>query len=139
MSAGSRLMRHVIDIGGREAMRKVILVSFVLVAFGLWTVATSAAPAAINKAPLIIAMHDPGCHWFYEGGGPNNRHYAKSVARTGPVTLLNLDEAAMIIKGPGGTKIEKVGKKLVLTTKGTYHITMVKQAPDDNHLILKLT
>jgi hypothetical protein len=55
------------------------------------------------------------------------------------VTLLNLDEAAMIIKGPGGTKIEKVGAKLMLRTKGLYHLTMVKQAPDDNHLTLKIT
>ena len=55
------------------------------------------------------------------------------------MTLLNLDEAAMIVKGPGGTKIERVGTKLTLTAKGTYHLTMVKQAPDDNHLILKIT
>ena len=54
-------------------------------------------------------------------------------------TLLNLDEAALIIKGPGGTKIEKVGAKLTLSAKGTYHITMVEQAPDDNHLTLKIT
>jgi hypothetical protein len=55
------------------------------------------------------------------------------------VTLLNLDEAAMIIKGPGGTKIEKVGAKLTLKAKGVYHLTMVKQAPDDNHLVLRIT
>jgi hypothetical protein len=23
-----------------------------------------AAPAGASKAPLMIAMHDPGCHWF---------------------------------------------------------------------------
>jgi len=55
------------------------------------------------------------------------------------VTLLNLDEAAMMIKGTGGTKIEKVGTKLTLTAKGIYHLTMVKQASDDNHLSLKIT
>ena len=55
------------------------------------------------------------------------------------MTLLNLDQAALIIKGPGGTKTERVGVKLTLTAKGTYHITMVKQMPDDNHLILKIT
>jgi hypothetical protein len=120
-------------------MRKTILISFALVAFGLFAVGTSAAPVAAQKAPLVVAMHDPGCHWFYTGGGPNNRHYAKSVVRSGPLTLLNLDEAALIVKGPGGTKIAKVGKKLALTTKGTYRITMVDQAPDDNHLILKIT
>ena len=120
-------------------MRKFILISIAVLVFAAPAAATSAAPAAANKAPLIIAMKDPGCHWFYTGGGPNNRHYAKSVTRSGPVTLLNLDEAAMIIKGPGGTKIEKVGAKLTLTAKGTYHLTMVKQAPDDNHLILKVS
>ena len=119
-------------------MRKYILV--VVAALALASIVgsgvTSAAP---SKEPLIIAMKDPGCHWFYTGGGPNHRQYAKSVARVGPVTLLNLDEAAMIIKGPGGTKIQKVGARLTLQTKGVYHLTMVKQAPDDNHLTLKVT
>jgi hypothetical protein len=120
-------------------MRKIIVFSIAVLAVGASAVATNAAPAAANKAPLIVAMHDPGCHWFYLGGGPNNRKYAKSVTRVGPVTLLNLDEAALIINGEGGTKIQKVGAKLTLTAPGTYRITMVKQAPDDNHLILKIT
>jgi hypothetical protein len=119
-------------------MRKIILISIAVLAVTASAIATSAS-AAPSKAPLIIAMKDPGCHWFYTGGGPNNRHYSKSITRVGPVTLLNLDEAAMIIKGPGGTKIEKVGQKLTLMTKGVYHLTMVKQAPDDNHLVLKIT
>ena len=119
-------------------MRKTILITIAVLAVAASAVATSAS-AAPSKAALIIAMKDPGCHWFYTGGGPSNRHYAKSVTRVGPVTLLNLDEAAMIIKGPGGTKIEKVGHKLTLTTKCVYHRTMVKQAPDDNHLLLKIT
>ena len=120
-------------------MRKFILISIAVLVFGAQAAATSAAPSAASKAPLIVAMRDPGCHWFYVGGGPNNRKYAKSVARRGPVTLLNLDEAALIIKGPGGTKHERVGAKLTLKAKGTYRITMVKQAPDDNTLILKIT
>ena len=120
-------------------MRKFIFVSIAVLALAASAVATSAATASASKAPLIIAMKDPGCHWFYVGGGPNHRQYAKSVTRVGPVTLLNLDEAAMIIKGPGGTKIQKVGAKLTLKTKGIYHLTMVKQAPDDNHLVLTIT
>ena len=120
-------------------MRKVISISISVLAFAALAVATSPASGAASKAPLIIAMKDPGCHWFYTGGGPNNRHYVTSITRSGPVTLLNLDEAAMIIKGPSGTKIDKVGAKLTLSAKGTYHLTMVKQAPDDNHLILKIT
>jgi hypothetical protein len=54
------------------------------------------------------------------------------------VTLLNNDEAALRIKGPGGTKLERVGAKLTLRAKGTYRITMVRQAPDDNHLTLRV-
>jgi len=120
-------------------MQKLISISIAVLAFAALAVATSAASGAATKAPLIIAMRDPGCHWFYTGGGPSDRHYTKSVARSGPVTLLNLDEAALIVKGPAGTKIEQVGAKLTLKAKGIYRITMVKQAADDNHLILTVT
>ena len=118
-------------------MRKLILIPLAVLVLGVAAAGTAAGSS--SKAPLIVAMKDPGCHWFYVGGGPNHRSYAKSVTRRGPVTLLNLDEAALIVKGPSGTKIEKVGAKLTVAVKGTYHITMVKQAPDDNHLILKVT
>ena len=120
-------------------MRKFIFVPIAVLAFAVWAAATSAASATPTQAPLIVPMHDPGCHAFYLGGGPNDRKYVKSVTRQGPVTLLNLDEAALIIKGPGGTKKVAVGAKLTLRSKGTYRITMVKQAPDDNTLILKVT
>ena len=106
-------------------MRKLLV--FAIAALAL------AAPAAAGKAPLVVAMHDPGCHWFLVGG-----KYVKSVTRTGPVTLLNQDEAALVIKGPGGTRHERVGAKLTLKAHGTYRITMVKQAPDDNHLKLTI-
>jgi hypothetical protein len=92
-----------------------------------------AAPAAAGKAPLVIAMHDPGCHWFQVGG-----KYVTSVVRRGPVTLLNRDEATLRIKGPRGTRLERVGTKATLRVKGKYHITMVHQATDDNHLTLTL-
>lgn len=97
-----------------------------------------AAPAGAAPATLIIAMRDPGCHWFYTGGGSDHRKYVKTIVRTGPVTLLNLDEAALIIKGPGATKKQAVGAKLTLKAKGVYKITMVKQAADDNHLKLTI-
>ena len=107
---------------------------------GLMLAAAAAAgtTGASGGTKLIVAMHDPGCHWFYVSGGPNHRKYTKTVTRTGPVKLVNLDEAALIIKGPGGTKREKVGATLTLKTKGLYKITMVKQAPDDNHLKLTI-
>jgi hypothetical protein len=92
-----------------------------------------ASPAGAGRAPLVVAMHDPGCHWFSDGG-----KYTMSVARRGPVTLLNQDEAALKIKGPERTKIERVGAKLTLRAKGIYRITMVGQAPDDNHLTLRI-
>ena len=106
-------------------MRKLILSAVAALAL--------AAPAAAGRAPLVIAMHDPGCHWFHVNG-----KYVKSVTRTGPVTLLNLDEAALRIKGPGGTRLDRVGAKVTLRAKGTYRIVMVRQAPDDNHLVLKI-
>jgi hypothetical protein len=111
-------------------MRKLILIGIAALMF--------AAPAGAAPTTLIIAMKDPGCHWFYTGGGPNHRNYVKTLVRSGPVTLLNLDEAALIVKGPGGTKTEPVGAKLTLKTKGVYRITMVKQAADDNHLKLTI-
>jgi hypothetical protein len=111
-------------------MRKLILIGIAALML--------AAPAGAAPATLIVAMKDPGCHWFYTGDGPNGRKYVKTIVRTGPVTLLNLDEAALIIKGPGGTRKQAVGAKLTLKTKGVYSITMVKQEPDDNHLKLTI-
>jgi hypothetical protein len=107
---------------------------------GLVLAASAAAgpTGATGATKLIVAMKDPGCHWFYVGGGSSHRHYVKSVTRTGPVALLNLDEATLIIKGPGGTRHAKVGATLKLKAKGLYKITMVKQAPDDNHLKLTI-
>ena len=117
-------------------MRKLILIPIAALAFAAPVLA---AHGSTTKAPLTIAMHDPGCHWFYLGGGPNHRIYAATVSRSGPITLLNLDEAALIIKGAGPTKTLKVGAKLTLTAHGTYHITMVGQMMRDNTLTLKVT
>ena len=111
-------------------MRKLILTTLAALVL--------AAPAAAAPAKLVIAMRDPCCHWFYLGGGPTHRKYVKTVVRSGPVTLVNLDEAALKIRGPGGAKIERVGAKLTLRAKGVYRITMVGQAPDDNHLKLTI-
>lgn len=113
-------------------MRKLLLIGIA----GLMLAAPAAA--APTSAQLIVAMRDPGCHWFYNSGGPNHRLYSKTAVRRGPVTLVNLDEAALKIKGPDGTKIEKMGAKLTLNAKGLYKITMVGQAADDNHLKLTI-
>jgi len=106
-------------------MRKLIIIPLAALAVAL--------PASAGTSTLVVGMRDPGCHWFHVGG-----KYTKSVVRHGAVTLVNQDEAALIIKGPGGTRHEKVGGKLRLHAKGTYRITMVKQAPDDNHLVLRI-
>jgi hypothetical protein len=106
-------------------MRKVILIGIGALAL--------AAPAAAGPSTIVVSMHDPGCHWFHVGG-----KYVKSVTHRGPVALLNLDEASLVIKGPGGTRTERVGAKLTLKAKGLYRITMVKQAADDNHLRLTI-
>ena len=124
-------------------MRKLIVTAIAgltLLTASLMLVATAAArPATTAKATrLVVAMRDPGCHWFYLGGGPSHRKYSKAVTRTGPVKLVNFDEDTLIVKGPGGTKHDKVGATLALKAKGLYKITMVKQAPDDNHLKLTI-
>jgi hypothetical protein len=106
-------------------MRKVILIGIGALAL--------AAPAVAGPSTLVVGMRDPGCHWFQVGG-----KYTKSVTRHGAVRLVNHDEAALVIKGPGGTRVERVGAKLTLKAKGLYRITMVKQASDDNHLRLTI-
>lgn len=113
-------------------MKKLITLLVVALTF---TVALATARGATG--PLQIRMHDPGCHAFYLGGGPNHRQYATTLIRSGPVTLVNYDEAALTYRGPGGfVKREQVGQTIKLTRKGIYRITMVRQAADDNHLTL---
>src|SRR5512135_777625 len=123
-------------------MRRLIFTAIagLMLTASLMRAATAAArPATAAKATkLVVAMRDPGCHWFYLGGGPDHRKYTKTVTRTGPVKLVNFDEATLIVKGPGGTMRDKVGGTLTLKAKGVYKITMVKQAPDDNHLKLTI-
>jgi hypothetical protein len=55
----------------------------------------------------------------------------------GPVNLVNMDMAALNVAGASGTKVDHVGSGLRLT-HGTYAITMVGQASDDNHLKLSV-
>jgi hypothetical protein len=79
---------------------------------------------------VTVVMKDPGCHWFSYGGKMTTK-----LAVHGPVRLANFDEAALKIVGPGTVHLAAVGKTVVLE-KGAYKITMVGQAPDDNHLKL---
>jgi hypothetical protein len=118
-------------------MRKLILIGIAALLLAAPAVAAPTQPSAM-PTKLIVAMHDPGCHWFYLGGGPNHRKYVMTLTRVGPVALVNLDEAALKINGPAGTKTDRVGATLTLSAKGLYKITMVGQAPDDNHLTLTI-
>jgi hypothetical protein len=101
-----------------------------LLALALCAIAVGAGTAAAGTRTVNVTMRDPGCHWFLVGG-----KYLKTLSVTGPVFLLNTDMAALRLAGASGVEHDAVGKKLLLA-RGTYHITMVGQAPDDNHLLL---
>lgn len=92
--------------------------------------AATAAKHTTSLKTVTVAMHDPGCHWFAVGG-----KFTKTLSVKGPVALANLDENTLKVAGPKGLRLDPVGKKIVLS-RGTYRITMVAQAPDDNHLKL---
>jgi hypothetical protein len=97
--------------------------------------ATSLALAARNHTvatpkTLTIAMHDPGCHWFMVG-----THFTKTATVTGSVRLRNEDEKTLKVASGSIVQRIPVGKTLVVGV-GHYAITMVGQAPDDNHLRL---
>jgi hypothetical protein len=113
---------------------KTALATFVLVlAAAFAAVAGQAVAAAQHGSSLktvTVAMHDPGCHWFAVGN-----KFLKSLAVKGPVSLSNLDINTLKVAGPNGVQRDKVGKKITLT-RGSYRITMIGQAPDDNTLEL---
>jgi len=112
-------------------MKKILAIS----AIGIVAIATSQALAARPyhaHAPktLIVAMHDPGCHWFLVHG-----KYTKSASVSGSVRVVNEDEAALKVTSTHSSKLIPVGKGLVVS-RGHYTVTMVGQAKDDNHLKL---
>ena len=108
-----------------------------LSAIALLAVAGLGAGSALAKpshaaAPktLRVVMHDPGCHWFAVAG-----KYTTRASVASPVRILNLDEATLKATSNGAVKRIAVGHSVVLG-RGHYVITMVGQAPDDNHLKL---
>jgi hypothetical protein len=90
----------------------------------------SAARTTTAQGTVTVVMRDPGCHWFAVGG-----KYLTRLTVKGPVGLKNDDMAALKVASARGTKLDRVGKTLALA-RGTYRITMVGQAPDDNTLRL---
>ena len=102
------------------------LVAVALLAVG----ATQAFAQSSPSKTVTVAMKDPGCHWFAVNG-----KFVKTLSVSGPVKLANFDEATLLVAGRHSVQHALVGKKVALGT-GVYHITMVGQAPDDNHLTL---
>ena len=90
---------------------------------------TTASPKSVT-----VVMHDPGCHFFSVGG-----KLLTKLTVSGPVRLTNVDEKALRIHVAGvssrGDRIDQVGGWVSLD-RGAYTITMLGQAPDDNHLKL---
>jgi hypothetical protein len=116
-------------------MKATLALGIVLLSIAVAAVTTGqafATGAAHAKAPstLKVVMKDPGCHWFAVG-----TKFALKTTVAGPVKVANFDEAALKVTGIGMTKRIPIGKTLLLH-HGRYVITMVGQAPDDNHLKL---
>lgn len=108
---------------------------FAIAAMCMIAIATSQALAARPyhahaATKLVVAMHDPGCHWFLIHG-----KYTKSASAVGSVRLVNLDERTLKVTKGQNSKLIPVGKSLVVT-QGHYVVTMIRQASDDNHLKL---
>jgi hypothetical protein len=93
------------------------------------TLAASRHHHAATKT-LVVAMHDPGCHWFLVHG-----KYLKAAKVAGPVRVVDRDEATLKVASRHGTQRIPVGKGLVLE-RGHYVVMMVGQAVDDNYLKL---
>jgi hypothetical protein len=89
-----------------------------------------AHPAHATPTKVTVVMHDPGCHWFSANGA-----FTTKLAVRGRAKVLNVDEAALKVVGAGATRRVGIGKTMLLGP-GTYAITMVGQASDDNHLKL---
>jgi hypothetical protein len=85
---------------------------------------------AATPKTLKIVMHDPGCHWFQIGG-----KFLKTATVQGSVRLVDLDDGALKVASGHGVRHIPIGKSIVVG-RGSYKITMVGQAVDDNHLKL---
>lgn len=113
---------------------KLTLIVAAALAAGSVLVGAGQAAAAKGQAaptPVMVVMHDPGCHWFSVNG-----KFTRTLAVKGPAVLSNRDEATLdIVGGQFGMRAAPIGKHVVLA-RGIYRIVMVGQARDDNVLTL---
>jgi len=90
----------------------------------------SSSHQATTKTVKVV-MHDPGCHWFMVNG----KYRTKNTVQASRVRIVNVDEAALKVTTTQAVRHIPVGHSVVVG-HGVYRITMVGQAPDDNHLRL---
>ena len=112
-------------------MKKILALAALCMAAIAASQALAATPHTAHATKtLVVAMRDPGCHWFLVHG-----KYTKSATVAGSIRLLNQDEKALKVVSSHFSKLIPVGKSLILR-HGRYTVTMVHQASDDNHLKL---
>jgi hypothetical protein len=118
---------------GVATMRKSITVLFLIAVCSLLVGVGQAAGAAHHASAvksLRIVMSDPGCHWFSVGG-----KLKTNVSVKGPVAVVNLDIGTLEFARHGVVRRDGIGKTITLA-RGSYRITMVDMAADDNTLKL---
>jgi hypothetical protein len=112
-------------------MKKALVVAVAAAAVALpVTQALAGTNHATTVKTVTVVMRDPGCHWFAVGG-----KFLRTLSVKGPVALANFDEATLKVAQGANVRLDAVGKKVVLA-RGSYRITMVGQARDDNTLTL---
>ena len=111
-------------------MKILAVTIFAVLAFGGGQALAAGSHHAATSKTLKVVMHDPGCHWFLV-----HNKFTKTASVAGPVSLQNFDENTLKIASHSKVRLVHVGRSIVLSS-GSYVITMVKQAPDDNHLKL---
>jgi len=99
-------------------------------AFGTGRALATTSHHATAKTVKIV-MHDPGCHWFVVHG----KYVKTNTVKANRVRLVDQDEAALKVASRHGVKHIALGKSIVVG-RGSYVITMVGQAADDNYLKL---
>ncbi|HUZ15976.1 MAG TPA: hypothetical protein VMU72_07325 [Gaiellaceae bacterium] len=112
-------------------MKKILVISAIAaIAFSTSQALAAAPHHAAVKHTLVVAMHDPGCHWFSIHG-----KLTTHATVSGPVRVVDRDEATMKVASRHGMQRIPVGTGLVLR-RGHYVLMMVGQAVDDNYLKL---